>query len=74
MPCGVPTGFWRAPNRQLYVAAPTTIVQTAHLLEGLDVPDEVLQSVQPLLHREDELVVDGAQEIGHLFVRFQRQP
>ena len=38
--------------------------RTAHLLEALDVPDQVVQRVDALLHREGELVVDGAQEVG----------
>ena len=40
--------------------------RTAHLLEALDVPDQVVQRVDALLHREGELVVDGAQEVGDL--------
>ena len=35
------------------------------LFDRLQVPDEVLQRVQALLHREGELVVDSAQELGH---------
>lgn len=38
-----------------------------HLLERLNVPDEVLQCVQALLYRERELMVDCAQEVCHLF-------
>lgn len=44
----------------------TDVPNVAHLLEGLNVPDEVLKCVQPLLHREREFVMDGAQEVSHL--------
>ena len=37
----------------------------SRLFDGLEVPDEVLERVQALLHREGELVVDGPQELGH---------
>jgi hypothetical protein len=37
-----------------------------HLLVALDVPDEVVQRVNALLHGEGELVVQGAQEVRHL--------
>ena len=38
----------------------------AHLLVGLDVPDQVVQRVNALLHGECELVVLRAQEVRHL--------
>ena len=43
-----------------------TAPQAAHLLVRLDVVDEVGQRVDALLHRERELGVVGAQEVGHL--------
>lgn len=45
--------------------------QNPRLLDGLQVPDEVLQRIQALLHREGELVVDGPQELGHAPRRYQ---
>ena len=41
-------------------------VRASHLLEGLQVVDQVVQAVQALLHREVQLMVLSAQEVCHL--------
>ena len=44
------------------------LTQGSHLLERLQVVDQVVQAVQALLHREVQLVMLGAQEVRHLHV------
>ena len=42
------------------------LTQASHLLERLQVVDQVVQAVQALLHREVKLVMLGAQEVRNL--------
>ena len=71
------TGLWEAMYGQFRMIAMLqssrasrgkcwTEEARGHLLEGLQVVDQVVQAVQALLHSEVQLVVLGAKEACHL--------